>query len=144
MKSWVKIILALLVIGLIGGLLVFHFLYNKPHPDFEKMDADYTLAAADLYKSFTTDKTTAGTKYNGKVIAIKGKLSKVETTDSLTVCVLVFNQGMFGDEGLRCTMLQKYAGHAGKLTAGQEISLKGYCTGFNDTDVILDKCSIVK
>jgi len=144
MRTWIKIALSLLALGFITGGLVAYFLYNKPHPDFEKMDAAYTLAAADLYKAFTANKNDAGTKYNGKVIEATGKLSKVEIKDSLTICVFVFEQGMFGDQGVRCTMLAKYREEAGKLQPGTDLKLKGYCTGFNDTDVIFEKCSIIK
>ncbi|MEI6062947.1 MAG: hypothetical protein WCR72_19745 [Bacteroidota bacterium] len=144
MKNWLKIALALLALGFITGAVVAYFLYNKPHPDYEKIDAAYTLAAADLYKEFTADKNKAGTKYNGKVVAVTGKLSKVEVKDSLTTCVFVFEQGMFGDQGVRCTMLPAFREKAGKLQPGADLKLKGYCTGFNDTDIILDKSSIVK
>jgi tRNA_anti-like len=143
MKTWIRIVLVIALTLIIGGALVFNFLYNKPHPDFEKMKADYTLAASDLYKAFTADKAGAGTKYNGKVIMVTGILTKTENTDTLVTCVFVFNQGMFGDEGLRCTMLPKYREQAGKIPPGSEIKIKGYCTGFNDSDVILDKCSIL-
>jgi hypothetical protein len=57
--------------------------------------------------------------------------------------VFVFEQGDFGDEGIRCTMLPKYNFEAGKLQPDVEIKVKGYCTGYNETDVILEKCSII-
>jgi len=144
MKTWVKIVIGLSITGIIAAVLVYFFVYNKPHPNYEKMDAAYTLTTADLYKAYTTNKTLAGNKYNGKVIALSGKLAKVEVSDSLTICVFVFNKGMFGDEGVRCTMLPGYREQATKFQPDGEVKLKGYCTGFNDSDVILDKCSIVK
>ena len=144
MKTWIKIVLGLFIVGIIAAVLGYFFVYNKPHPNYEKMDAAYTVTAADLYKSYTTNKSAAGTKYNGKVVALSGRLSKVEVTDSLTTCVFVFNKGMFGDEGVRCTMLPDNSDLAKKLQPDGEVRLKGYCTGFNDTDVILEKCSIVK
>jgi len=143
MKPWLTILLTIALTLFIAVALVFYFLYNKPHPDFEKMDADYSMPAVALYKSFTTDKKGAETKFNGRVIAVTGKLTKIEKNDSITTCVFVFDQGMFGDEGIRCTMLQKYSSMAGNLQPGCEIKIKGYCTGFNDTDVVLDKCSII-
>jgi len=143
MKNWIKIISLLGTIGVIAALLVFYFLYNKPHPDYEKMDGIYTVAASDLYKSFTVNKTEAGSKYNGKVVAVTGRITKVETSDSLTTCIFVFENGMFGDQGVRCTVLSKYGGEVTKILPGSDVKLKGFCTGFNDTDVILDKCSII-
>jgi len=144
MKTWIKVVSVLVLIGVTAAFLVFYFLYNKPQPDYEKIEAAYSLAASDLYKEYTADKTIAGTKYNGKVLEVAGRLSKVEVADSLTICVFSFNKGMFGDEGLRCTMLPGHAGKVKKLLPDAEVKIKGYCTGFSDTDVILDKCSIVK
>ena len=144
MKTWVKIILGLLVVGMVALVLVYVFIYNKSHPDYENIKPDYSLTASELYTSFTTNRTGSETKYNGKVLDINGTLTKVESTDSLVIAVFVFNQGIFGDEGIRCTMLQKFNEKARKLQPGNLYNIKGYCTGFNDPDVILEKCSIIK
>ena len=143
MKTWVKIVLGLFVLGLVAGFMVYKFVYNKKHPDYETIEPAYTMNAPDLYRAFKSNKETAAAKYNGKVIALTGKLSKVESADSLVTAVFVFNQGDFGDEGIRCTMLQKFNLEAGKLQADGEVKVKGYCTGYNETDVILEKCSII-
>jgi hypothetical protein len=144
MKTWVKIILSLLVIGIIAIILVYVFIYNKSHPDFEKMKPDYTLSASDLYNSFKANTNESETKYNGKVLSISGTISKVESTDSLVIAVFVFNQGMFGDEGIRCTVLPSYNEEAKNLQPNGVYSIKGFCSGFNDPDVILEQCSIMK
>jgi hypothetical protein len=144
MRTWIKILLGLTAVGIIAAFLLYHFLYNKPHPDYTNMESAYSVTAGELYKAYISDKTEAGKKFNGKVIAVAGKLSKVEASDSVTVCVFVFNQGMFGDEGVRCTMSAGFSEQARKFQPDGEVRLKGYCTGFNDTDVILDKCSIEK
>jgi hypothetical protein len=144
MKTWVKIIAGLFLVGVVAAIFIYVFVYNKPHPDYEKIAPAYSIPAADLYQAFNGNKVEAGNKFTGKVIALSGRLSKVEVSDSLTICVFVFNKGMFGDEGVRCTMLPAYRDQANKLQPDGEVHLKGYCTGFNDTDVILEKCSIVK
>jgi hypothetical protein len=143
MKTWLKILIGLFVLGIIAFFVVYKFVYNKPHPDYETMNADYTLGARDIYQAFRDSRDAATRQYNGKVIEITGKLSKIEASDSLVVAVFVFNQGMFGDEGVRCTMLKKFNDGAKKLQPDGDVRVKGYCTGFNDTDVILEKCSII-
>ncbi len=143
MKTWVKIVVGLVVVGLIAMLLVYKFVYNKQHPDYEKAEAAFTVSARELYQAYKSNKAAASAKYNGKVIAITGNLSKVETVDSLVTAVFVFNQGDFGDEGIRCTMLHKFNDAANKLQPDGEVKVKGYCTGYNETDLILEKCSII-
>jgi len=144
MKPWLRILLAIIMTGFIAIILVYKLVYNKPHPDYEKEKAVYTLMAKDLYDQYKMDKTAADTKYTGKVIEVDGSLSKIEETDSLLIAVFVFNQGMFGDEGIRVTLLPDFVEQAKKLTPESTVKLKGYCTGYNDTDVILEKGSIVQ
>ncbi len=138
-----KILLGLFVVGLIAGFLVYKFVYNKQHPDYENVAPSVTINAQDLYRAFKDNKDAASHLYNGKMIAITGKLGKIEAVDTLVTAVFVFNQGMFGDEGIRCTMLKKLNDAARKLQPDGEVRIKGYCTGYNETDVILEKCSIV-
>ena len=64
--------------------------------------------------------------------------------DSLVIAVFVFNQGMFGDEGVRCTMLHGQTKLAANISKGNTVKIKGFCSGYNDTDVILEKCSLIQ
>jgi hypothetical protein len=143
MKTWHKLVLVLILILVAGGYGVYRFVINKPHPDIENMKADYSVDAATFYKEFKTSKDNALKLYNGKVIELAGKLNRVETVDTLTIAVFIFNQGLFGDEGIRCTMLRKYAKDTQKLKPDGIVRIKGYCTGATDSDVILEKCSLI-
>jgi hypothetical protein len=142
MKTWIKVLLGLVLIGIIAGFLFYHFVINKPQPDFATLKPQCSLGADVLYNAFKSSKISASKLYNGKVIEITGKLSKVEDVDTLTIAVFVFNKGMFGDEGIRCTMLKKFSQEAKKLKSDGITRIKGYCSGFNDTDVILEHCSL--
>lgn len=142
MKKALKILGILIVIGAIGGILVYFFVINKPHPDYDKAEAEYSLQAADLFESYQEDRKLAGEKYNGKVVEITGTLNEVEQTDSLKVAVFIFNTGMFGDEGIRVSMLPKYNEQLDALSLPSEVSIKAYCTGYNDVDVVMKKGSV--
>jgi hypothetical protein len=144
MKSWVKILIGLVIIAIIGAFLGYKFMYNKPHPNYENLEADFRTAAMDLYNGFKADPAAASQKYNGKIIEISGVMSSVEAVDSLTVAVFAFEDGMFGKEGIRVTMLPKYNDDLKNYPANENIVLKGFCSGYNDTDVIIEKGSVVK
>ena len=90
------------------------------------------------------DKKGSGEKYNGKVIQISGKYSGIEENDTLSVIVFSFKQGIFGDEGIRCILLTRYKNIKNNLPKDSLISIKGFCSGYNETDVILTNCSIQK
>ena len=133
-----------MTVGVIALILVYVFIYNKPHPDFEAIKPDFTLNAADLYNSYITDRKSSEEKFNGKVIELQKTLSKVEVTDSTVIAVFVFNQGMFGDEGIRCSMLKNYHDETRSLLPQSRVRIKGFCSGYNETDLILEQSSIIK
>lgn len=142
MKTLMKVALVLVVLGIVGAGLGYKFIYNKPHKNYEKAAADYSLAGLELFSQFKSSTQQASDRYTGKVLEITGKLNSVETPDSLTIAVFAMAEGMFGDEGIRCAMLPNHSQNISQLV-GSEIRLKGYCTGYNETDVILEKCSLV-
>jgi hypothetical protein len=143
MKNWIKIVLGLVIAGFAAALFFIYLEYNKPHPDIEKMNPDYKVKAGTFYKEFKTSKENAHKVYNGKVIEISGKLTRVEAVDTLTIAVFVFDQDMFGEKGIRCTMLKKFGADTKELKPDGTVRIKGYCTGYNETDVIMEKCSLI-
>ena len=142
MKKWILIFVSLLILGVVGGIMGYKFIYNKPHRDFEKAKPDYSLSSEVLFSAFSNSRAEAEKTYNGKVLEIQGTISEIESFDSLTIIVFSLREGMFGDEGIRCTMLPAHNKNAESLAVGTKVTVKGYCTGFNDTDVILEKCTI--
>jgi hypothetical protein len=140
----IRAFLVLAALGIITAGLVYRFVYNKPHTDFEKAKPEYMVSAAELFDSFRNDRQLAEARYNGKVVLLSGRLDKIEASDSQVTAVFVFDQGVFGDEGIRCTMLPSHTGNLKTYLDTQEVRLKGFLTGYNDTDVILEQCSIVR
>ncbi len=143
MNKWLKIFIGLVLIGIIAAGLGYKFIYNKPHKDYAKARADFSLTSQELFAEYQNDRQVAEHKFNGKVVEISGLLNNVETPESMTIAVFAIQDGMFGDEGIRCTMLPDFAENITPLV-GKEVMIKGYCTGYNDTDVILEKCSVIE
>jgi len=142
MNKWIKIGTVLALLAIIGGGLTYKYIYNKPHRDFEKAEADYFVSYREVFNAYNNNRSDADKMYTGKVLEIEGILTGVETPDSLTILVFALTEGMFGEEGIRITMLPKYNEQAQALQTGDNIKVKGFCAGFNDTDVILEKGSI--
>ena len=138
------ILLILLIIGITAAAYVYFFVWNKKHPDFRELPADIFMNAEQLYSDFARQADSASQEYNGKILQIHGDITRIEKVDSLTIAVFVYNEGMFGDEGIRCTFLTPVGDSLSTddNLIGQDI--KGFCSGFNETDVILEKCSLVE
>ena len=144
MKKWLKFLLVLGFLGIVAVFLIYKFYINKPHPDFEAAVPEYVISANDLFDQYVKDKSSADKLYTGKVIQIEGILSKKDVNDTNVYLIFVYNEGMFGDEGIRCRLLPKYNRLATEeIEINSDIEIKGFCAGYNETDVILDKCSIL-
>jgi hypothetical protein len=144
MKTWKILLSGIVLLGIIVALLVYFFIYNKPHRDYERASPDFELKAEELYFAFVNDENLAGEQYNGKILLLTGEAAMVEQIDEMIIVSFVFEEGIFGDEGVRCTMLQSQHSDALKLKEGQSVRVKGLCTGFTGSDVVLEHCSIVR
>ena len=145
MKLIYKVLLALAITGITVFLYVFVLLINKGHIDYSKAKADYTISAEALYNDFKTNKTEAQTKYTGKVVELTGAISKIENiADTAKVVVFVFSEDDFGDAGVRCLILPAFIKDLSAYSAGNDVKIKGFCSGYDETDVKLDNCSIIK
>lgn len=139
MKKLVKVIGALAILGILGATYGWFFVYNKPHVNYEKATPDVVLSAEECYQTFANESSDN----LGKVLQISGIPTSIEEQDSLVIVVFAFGEGMFGEEGIRCTMLPNHSKTALGLNTSNEIKIKGKCQGYNGTDVILEHCSIV-
>ncbi len=144
MKKWLVFIFILLTIGAIGIYAGYRFFYNKPHPDYAGAEAVYRLSAQEIYQAYLRNPDAAGRQYNGKVIAVQGPVTRVEQADTLVIVVFTLSTGDFGEEGVRCTMLNVSADDARKLKPDGVVTLKGVCNGFTGSDVIIEKCLIIQ
>jgi hypothetical protein len=143
MKKIILIVIALMVLGGAAALLVYKYVYNKPHPDYVEKKADLTIAAKRLWVDYSMNKDIADPKYTGKVIEVVGSIMRVETVDDLVIVVFAFKKGDFGDEGIRVTMLPAFHQAAKGINPFKNVKIKGLCTGYNGQDVIMEDGSIV-
>ncbi|NVO19263.1 MAG: hypothetical protein HXX13_06150 [Bacteroidetes bacterium] len=145
MKKWIMIIVILAVVGVIAAFLVNKFYINKPHADIEHATPAYTMTANELWKQFNSNLKLADSLYTGKVIEVTGNMNKLEKADTVEYAVFVMEQdSMFGDKSIRCELLQNYFEEASKIAIGSSVKVKGFCNGFDQTDVKFSKCSFVK
>lgn len=143
-KNLLRIIAILVLVGLLAAVLVYKFVYNKPHRDYSSATPDVTMTASALYDAYVTDKDLADSLYTGKVVQIDGNLSGIEDLDTLVVGTFIFNEGMFGDEGIRFSMLPADFEKLRAIEPGTALIVKGYCEGYNMADVLLGYSSIVE
>jgi hypothetical protein len=137
-----KAVLALAVLALIGGAYGYYE-YNRGHESMSSAAATESVAATEVFQAFATDETAANTKYLGKVIEIKGKVSSSVTEEGATTVVLFAGS----ETGTISCKLDPLAQHKRtSFTEGEEVLVKGICTGslsmMDEVEVILERCVV--
>jgi uncharacterized protein (DUF1330 family) len=142
-----RIILGFIVIAILGGAWYGYSEYNRKVKDLSKVKAQLTMQTQELIKAFEQNETAANSKYLDKIIAVKGKVKALEKDDSGHYSIVL------GDEtslsSVRCSMDSVHVKQVIKVKEGNEVTVKGACTGFNSdellgSDVILNRCVIEK
>jgi len=131
-KRGLLIALALLATLLIGG----YFFINAPKAGLKSAKAAYSLTADDLYAEYAADEDAGNKKYIDQVLQVDGPISEILTDENQAMVLILKTPESEG--GVMCT-LEKEA----DLSVGDEVSVKGRCTGML-IDVVLNDGVVMK
>lgn len=134
-----KILLFVVVLVAIGGATGY-LMYNKPHKNMASAKAAFQMPANQLFEEFEADETAANTKYLDQVVEVRGKVLSVSRDDEGSVNITLDAGGMLG--GVICQLDPLSEQEDGSLQEGDEILIKGICTGML-MDVVLVRCVIL-
>lgn len=135
MKQAKNIVIAVVIIGLIAAG-VGYWQYNKPHRDASTEKVAHALTANELFNAFDTDEQSAMDKYANQLIEVTGTIREVVAgTETNTMLVLESEHPIFG---IKCMFQEPIKN---ELNSGQQITVKGFCSGING-DVEMTRCAI--
>ncbi|WP_299601569.1 hypothetical protein [uncultured Aquimarina sp.] len=130
----------LLILYFFAAILVVSIItvkiYNKPFINIVESKPSLSLASEALLSDFINDESTANTKYLEELIQVNGTITAIEKGKDGNDIITLGNENTIGSIICHLSKNEK------NLKIGQEISIKGICTGFL-MDVILVKCVIV-
>ena len=139
MKTYVKIALAVVSLIAIGGILAALYLYNLKPADMSKSKPDFVITATLLQKEFDDNEKDASAKYINKIVEVSGKISSVKPGENNITSITLETESPLSS--VICTVA---AGtDVSKLTEGNEITIRGECSGFL-MDVLLNNCTIIQ
>lgn len=138
MAVWKKTAITIVLLA-VCALLYGIYLYTKKQADVRVQTPVAEMTAAALVGDFSADETAAGKKYIDQAIVVKGKIAEIKTDTNGEATVILES----GDplSSVTCSFYDDEMSSVQKLKVGQEVSIKGICTG-KLADVILNKCSI--
>lgn len=129
-----KILLfALIIIGL-GAAYVWFFVYNKSHKNIEEAKAKYSLNIEEVVNEFEVQYDSAINKYNGQVVELKGKVTRIEPNDSISS--ILFKVG--DNYEVYCEVYPRYNVEALKLKPDALVTVKGFFSGAEQPDEMLE------
>ncbi|MCC6287697.1 MAG: hypothetical protein IT249_07415 [Chitinophagaceae bacterium] len=132
-----------LIIFLAGVIICLGFAwywYNKPREGVASKSTDASVRALQLYEAFNNNEAEANKIYLNKVIEVKGMVDDLANSGEEIILTLGL-QPTGG--GISCRFSPGKEVVEKNITKGQEITVKGRCTGFN-IDVNLTDCVIAK
>jgi hypothetical protein len=122
--------IAWLVVGPVIAFIAYKagekYIYGETHAATENVTADYSLTADALIREFTANDTATTRKYREKVLVVTGKVSAAEIReDSTSTVKFADSTGSYAIFPLEKDQFEE----ARKIQAGDEVSLKGVCSG---------------
>jgi hypothetical protein len=138
MKLYVKIALFVVLIIAISGTLYSLYLFNLKHPDTAKAKPDFVITSTVLQKEFEDNEKAASVRYINKILEVSGTIISITPADSSH-----FNISLKTGSDLSSVICTFPAiMDESKFKAGEEITLRGECSGFL-MDVLLNNCSMI-
>ncbi len=134
-----KIIIAVLLLVLVGAVIGF-YMYTKKIADINDLKEDFALTAEELSMAFNDDETAATQKFANKVILVSGKIIEIKS-DAQNPSIQL--EGSDPLTGVTCSLYADEISKFQHLKSGDEITIKGKCTG-KLMDVVLNNCRIYK
>ncbi|MFZ7115195.1 MAG: OB-fold protein [Bacteroidota bacterium] len=134
-----KIFLALGIIALAGAAYGF-YLFKKPHQSIMNEKPDYSMISSEIISEFETNEDAANKKFNGKVIEVTGVISEKTKDEQGKLNITLQGADI---AGIGCVFEKAAQPKAAALAEGQEVKIKGVCTGIL-MDVVLVDCVVVE
>lgn len=132
-----KIILIVLLVGVLAGVAVGVYMWNKPHEQIEDAQG-VKVTVSELANAYNENEDKANEKYLNKALVVKGTVTETQQNQDGGLLII-----LAGDDPMatvQCTMRDKDA----KAKVGEEITVKGKCTGSSLFGVLLNGCVIAE
>lgn len=140
-------VLLSIVILVVAGGLYFYREYNRTKTDTAKLSPDFSLSATDLVREFETNEELSNKRYWDKVLSVQGTVKELTKDDKGFFTVVLGDTNIMSS--VRCSIDSVHSGEAATVVKGQQVAVKGICSGFNrdellGSDVILVRSVIDK
>ena len=138
MKPYIKITLFIVLVIALITILTALIEFNKRHADTAKVRPDFVITATTLQKEFEDNETAASARYINKIIEVSGIIANTALSDSAHLNISLKT----GSDISSVNCVFPAIGDLSKFKPGDEVILRGECSGFL-MDVLLKNCAII-
>jgi len=141
-----KILIAVLALIIIGAG-IYWYVASEKFVDTSKRKSVYTVKALDFIKEFLQNDSLANKKYADKIITVTGIVSGIESAD--TTINIKFIDTATGSYAI-FAFQEQHLNEAKTLKAGDDVSIKGSCSGSIYSDILgtevitFKRCALTK
>jgi hypothetical protein len=139
MKTYVKVALFFVAFIAIASILAALYFYNLKAADLAKTKPDFVITASALQKAFEDNETAASTKYINKILEVSGKIASIKPAENNAISISIVTESDLAS--VICTF--PAVKDPSVFRAGDEITLRGECSGFL-MDVLLNNCAVIQ
>jgi hypothetical protein len=139
MKTYIKILLGVVMFIVLAAILAALYMYNLKHTDMAKAKPDFVITATALLKEFEDNEAAASAKYISKIVEITGTVATVKPAENNILNISLVTESDLSS--VICTFAA--ISDPSSVKAGDAITLRGECSGFL-MDVLLNNCVILK
>lgn len=129
----VGLLIGAMAVILVGLVVFYTTVYNKPHTDFEAQASTSAYTADELADLFRADAAAATQEHNNEVITVSGTITAMQDRTFIL------------NETIVCRFGDNPGGHLEDYAPGTEVKIKGRFVAFDDLleEVRLDFCVLV-
>ena len=144
-KRWYFVIGVLVLLLVVVGVGL--MMYFKPHKDFGDSKPDISVTTAEILAAFGKNETAANARFvaDDKTILVSGTIRDIADDGKGTAVITL--AGDATDGTVSCTLTPEESKAASSLKKGQNIGIKGQCTGIQtllDKQVIMIRCAVAR
>ena len=134
-RKYILVFVVLILLAVLYGIKE----YNRKPTDLSMVNPEATISAVALITSFKGNEATANKTFLGKTVLVNGIISEIDNENDTLENIYLGDSTLL--EKVSCSMDMSKSDEYKKLKQGQQISIKGFCTGYLQ-DVELNRCVI--
>jgi hypothetical protein len=139
MKKPVKISLSIIFVVAVAGVVTAVWLFNKKPADLRKTKPDLIVTAPMLQKEFEENEAEAVSKYVNKILEVTGTIVSIKKEREELPTITLKTDSDFSS--VICTL--NSSENIASMTPGNEVTIRGECSGFL-LDVLLNNCAVIE